>query len=58
MVHVHNGAIQQSSPFPYMWCQSNHMGEHANVASNDFGAISVKEIELVLRNIVGSDQEM
>ena len=56
-LHVRNGAIQRISPFPYTWCRSNHVGEHADVSGMDFGAISVKDMELVLRNIVGSEQE-
>jgi hypothetical protein len=54
---VRNGAMEDIAAFPYTWCRSNFLGDNIDVASMDFGPLPSRQLETVIRNIVGSEQE-
>jgi len=55
---VRNGAIEHTSAFPYMWCRSNLLGNNVHMTSIDFGSMPLDQLETVMRNVVGSEQEV
>lgn len=56
-LEVRNGAVEHTAVFPYTWCRSNFLGDNLDVSSMDFGTISPQQLEAVIRNMVGSQQE-
>lgn len=56
LFRVTNGAVEHASSFPYTWCKRNFLGDHVDVASLDFGSMSIQQLETVIRNMVGTEQ--
>ena len=53
-LQVRNAAMEDVPVFPYTWCHSNFLGEDVDVASMDFGAIPVKHMDAMIRNMIGT----
>lgn len=56
-LQVRNGAVEHTSLLPYTWCRSNFLGNHVDVASMDFGNVPLQQLETVIRNMLGSQDE-
>jgi hypothetical protein len=54
---VRNGGMGDITAFPYTWCRSNFLGDNLDVASMDFGPLPARQMEIIIRNMVGSEQE-
>lgn len=54
---VRNGAVEHTAVFPYTWCKANFLGDHLDVSSIDFGNIRPQQLETVVRNMLGPEQE-
>lgn len=54
---VRNGGMGDISAFPYTWCRSNFLGDNLDVASMDFGPLPAHQMETIIRNMMGSEQE-